>query len=204
MPNRIAFITPAAPVLKREPPTGPQWIHEVKFDGWRMQLHKAGDRVVVFSRNGVDMTKRFAMIRDKLLSLPAQSAIIDAELVACDSDGKPDFNALMNGQRENLCAWCFDLLELDRRDTRHLPLVERKAALRDLLIAADDDAMRYSDEFDDPAKLLAVVTKMGLEGIVSKFGHQPYKSGKNVGWIKVKTATWREANRDRFEMFQER
>ena len=56
-----------------------------------MQFHKAGDRVVVFSRNGVDMTKRFAMIRDKLLSLPAQSAIIDAELVACDSDGKPDF-----------------------------------------------------------------------------------------------------------------
>ena len=71
MPKRIAFITPAAPVLQREPPAGPQWIHEVKFDGWRMQLHKAGDRVVVFSRNGVDMTKRFAMIRDKVLSLPA-------------------------------------------------------------------------------------------------------------------------------------
>ena len=202
MSKRIAFITPAAPVLKREPPAGPQWIHEVKFDGWRMQLHKAGERVVVFSRNGVDMTNRFAMIRDKVLSLPAASAIIDAELVACDSDGKPDFNALMGGQRENLCAWCFDLLGLDGRDMRHLPLVERKAALRELLITADDDALRYSDEFDDPEKLLAVATKMGLEGIVSKLGPQPYKSGKNVGWIKVKTATWREANRDRFEMFQ--
>ena len=204
MPKRIAFITPAAPVLKREPPAGPQWIHEVKFDGWRMQLHKVCDRVVVFSRNGVDMTDRFGMIRDKVLSLPAASAIIDAELVTCDSDGKPDFNALMNGQRENLCAWCFDLLELDGRDMRHLPLVERKAALRELLITADDDAMRYSDEFDDPEKLLAVATKMGLEGIVSKLGHQPYKSGKNVGWIKVKTASWREANRDRFEMFDKR
>jgi ATP dependent DNA ligase domain len=71
MPNRIAFITPAAPVLKQEPPVGPQWIHEVKFDGCRMQLHKAGDRVVVFSRNGIDMTGRFAMIRDKVLSMPA-------------------------------------------------------------------------------------------------------------------------------------
>ena len=189
-------------MLRREPPVGPQWIHEVKFDGWRMQLHKAGDRVVVFSRNGVDMTKRFAMIRDRMLSLPAESAIIDAELVACDGDGKPDFSALMDGQRENLCAWCFDLLELEGRDLRTLPLVERKAALRDLLITADDDALRYSDEFDDPKKLLAVVAKMELEGIVSKLGHQPYKSGKNVGWIKVKTATWREANRDRFEMFQ--
>ena len=83
-----------------------------------------------------------------------------------------------------------------------MPLVKRKAALRELLIAADDDALRYSDEFDDPAKLLAVVTKMGLEGIVSKLGHQPYKSGKNVGWIKVKTAVWREANKDRWELFQ--
>ena len=202
MSKRIAFITPAAPVLKREPPVGPQWVHEVKFDGWRMQLHKAGDRVVIFSRNGIDMTSRFAGIRDKVLSLPAVSAIIDAELVACDSDGKPDFDALMNGERENLCAWCFDLLELDGRDMRLLPLVNRKAALRELLIEADDDALRYSDEFDDPAKLLAVVTKTGLEGIVSKLGHQPYKSGKNVGWIKVKSQAWREANRERWEMVQ--
>ena len=196
VPKRIAFITPAAAVLKRNPPEGPQWIHEVKFDGWRMQLHKIGDRVVVFSRNGIDMTRRFAIIRDKVLSLTAQSAIIDAELVACDSHGKPDFNALMDGQRDNLCAWCFDLLELDGRDLRTLLLVERKAALRDLLIAADDDALRYSDEFDDPAKLLAVVTEMGLEGVVSKLGHQPYKSGKNVGWIKVKSQAWRDANRE--------
>ncbi len=76
----------------------------MKFDGWRMQLHKAGDRVVVFSRNGVDMTGRFPMIRDRVLSLSASTAIIDAELVACDSDGKPDFKALMDGQRENLCG----------------------------------------------------------------------------------------------------
>ena len=93
-----------APVLKREPPVGPQWLHEGKFDGWRIQLHKVGDHVVMFSRNGVDMTKRFATIRDKVLSLPVDSAIIDAELVACNSDGKPDFDALMNGERENLCA----------------------------------------------------------------------------------------------------
>jgi bifunctional non-homologous end joining protein LigD len=121
VPKRIAFITPAAPVLKREAPVGPQWIHEVKFDGSRMQLHKAGDRVVVFSRNGVDMIGRFAVSRDKVLSLPAQSAIIDAELVASDSDGNPDFNALMGGERQNLCAWCFDLLELDGCDL-HSPI----------------------------------------------------------------------------------
>jgi bifunctional non-homologous end joining protein LigD len=106
-----------------------------------MQLHKAGERVAVFSRKGVDMTTRFAMIRDKVLSLPVASAIVDAELVACVSDGKPSFNALMSGQRENVWAWCFDLLELDGRDVRQLPLLERKAALWELLIAADDDAL---------------------------------------------------------------
>jgi bifunctional non-homologous end joining protein LigD len=203
MPKRLAFITPAAPVLKRTPPVGPQWIHEVKFDGCRVQLHKAGDTVATFSRNGIDLARRFAMIRDRVLRLPAESAIIDAELVACDSDGRPDFNALMNGQRENLCAWCFDLLELNGRDLRTLPLVERKAELRDLLSTADDDALRYSDEFDDPERLLAVATKMGLEGILSKLGHQPYKSGKNVGWVKVKADTWRTANAERRELFEE-
>ena len=94
MPKRNPFIIPSAPVLKRQPPTGPQWLHEVKFDGWRAQLHKAGDEVAIFTRKGHDYTKRFPAIRDSLLALPAKSAIIDAEIVVCDSDGKPDFKAL--------------------------------------------------------------------------------------------------------------
>ena len=97
MLKRNPFIIPSAPVLKRQPPTGPQWLHEVKFDGWRAQLHKAGDEVAIFTRKGHDYTKRFPAIRDSLRALPADSAIIDAEIVVCDSDGKPDFKALMEG-----------------------------------------------------------------------------------------------------------
>ncbi len=74
--------------------------------------------------------------------------------------------------------------------------------LRQLLIKADDDVLRYSEEFPNAEKLLAVATKQGLEGIVSKTATQPHVSGKNVGWIKVKTATWRRANKDRWGLFQ--
>ena len=90
---------------------------------------------------------------------------------------------------------------LDSRDLRGKPLTERNALLRDLFIAADDDTLRYSDEFEDAEKLLAVAEKMGLEVIVSKKADQPYLSGKNPGWIKVKTSAWRAANKDRFELF---
>ena len=107
----------------------------------------------------------------------------------------------MSRSTENLCCWCFDLLSFNGRDIRGQPLTERKGLLRDLLIAADDDTLRYSHEFQDAEKLLDVAEKMGLEGVVSKKADQPYVSGKNVGWIKVKTSVWRAANRDRFELF---
>jgi bifunctional non-homologous end joining protein LigD len=200
--KRSAFIIPSQPVSRKESPSGPQWIHEAKFDGWRAQLHKAGDDVAIFTRKGNDCTSRFPSIRDTLLMLPLNSAIIDAEAVACGEDGKPDIRLMTQHPTGALCAWCFDLLELNGRDLRPLALMERRIRLRHLLAKADEHAVRYSDEFHDPVKLLAAVEQQGLEGIVSKLTYQPYRSGKNPGWIKVKTATWREASRDRWELFQ--
>jgi bifunctional non-homologous end joining protein LigD len=126
------FILPSAPVRKAAPPLGPEWIHDIKFDGWRVQLHKDGHSAAVLNRNNCDLTRRFRSVRDSLLALPAHSAIIDGKLVACDNDGKPDFKALM-GQNANVCVWCFDLMALDGRDVRQLPLVERRVVLRGLL-----------------------------------------------------------------------
>jgi bifunctional non-homologous end joining protein LigD len=191
-------------VLKTAPPRGDGWLHEVKFDGWRAQLHKDGDAVTIYSRNGKDLTERFSFVRDSIAALPASSAIIDAELVACDDDGRPDFGALMarTSNSGNVCAWCFDLLAHNDRDLRPLPLVKRRDVLRDILNAADDDTLRYADEFPDPEKLLAAIESMGLEGTVSKLVEQPYRSGKNSGWIKVKSKAWRAANRDRWELFE--
>ena len=102
----------------------------------------------------------------------------------------------------NVCAWCFDLLAHNGHDLRPLPLVKRKDVLRDLLIGADDDTLRYSDEFPNPEKLLTAIESMGLEGIVSKLVEQPYRSGKNPGWVKVKSKAWRAGNRDSWEHFE--
>jgi ATP-dependent DNA ligase len=85
--KRHPFIQPSVPVLKPYPPEGADWLHEVKFDGWRAQLHKDGDAVAVYSRNGRDMTRRFPFVRDSLIMLPAHTAIIDAEIVVCDTMG---------------------------------------------------------------------------------------------------------------------
>jgi bifunctional non-homologous end joining protein LigD len=154
----VRFIPPAIPVLKPASPAGPDWLHEVKFDGWRLQIHKSGEHVKLYSRRGVDMARRFADLRDACLYLP--EAVIDAELVACDTDGKPDFPALRQ-PHPNLCVWCFDLLALAGQDIREQPLSHRREQLRELLIATDDDKLRFSEEFTDPVKLLKVAEKMG-------------------------------------------
>jgi bifunctional non-homologous end joining protein LigD len=89
MLKRNPFVPPSAPVLRSEPPTGPEWIHEVKFDGFRVQLHKDGDDATIYSRNGHDLTRRYPDLRDALISLPCNKAIIDAELTACDAPADP-------------------------------------------------------------------------------------------------------------------
>ena len=113
----------------------------------------------------------------------------------------PDLRALVAGAN-NVCAWCFDLMELDGIDLRPQLLLERRLRLRHLLVKAADYALPYSDEFEDPVKSLKVADEMGLEGIVSKRADQPYRAGKTTGWVKVKCRSWREANRERYRMFE--
>ena len=181
---------------------GDAWLHEVKFDGYRCQPHKAGQDVFIFSKNGRDFSNRFPSIRDALLSLPCRSAIIDGEVVACKKDGTPDFHALHSGNysQENLCVWCFDLMELNREDLRPLPLVARKQKLEALLRRHEHRYVRYSEPFKNGEQLLAECRTRRLEGIISKRKHAPYKSGK-CDWTKVKCAQWKEENKDRGELF---
>ena len=164
--KRLPFIAPSAPVLKKRPPSGPDWLHELKHDGWRAQLHVNGDTATIYSRSGHDLSRRFRSICNALSELHVRSVIIDAELVARDDTGKPDFRALMSGGWYGVCAWCFDLMHLNDRDLRPLPLAERRDLLRNLLIEADDHALRFSDDFPDADKLLVAASRLGLEGIV--------------------------------------
>jgi bifunctional non-homologous end joining protein LigD len=178
-------------------------MHEVKFDGFRTQLHKAGADAKIYSKNGHDFTSRYPAIVTALKALPVRSAILDAELTLCAADGVPQFYRLLMSRFDQgeLCAWAFDLLELDGEDLRQEPLEARKAALAKLLRKASP-FLRASESFSDPVKLLAECERRGLEGIVSKRRDSLYRSGKSSAWIKVKCGAWREANRDRRELFE--
>ena len=203
MPRPSPFIMPAQPQLLDRPPKGDGWLHEVKFDGYRVQLHKADKDVTIFSRNGADFTSRWPAIAYALQHLPTKSAIIDAEVVASNAKGMPDFAALhgRTAKPEEFCAWAFDLLELDGKNTRLLPLMVRRAKLQKLIVSFANGFLRFSEGFADADKLLAECERLGLEGIVSKRRDQPYRAGR-CDWVKVKTKAWREANRDRRELFK--
>lgn len=201
--RRFPFIKPSEPVQHTSPPTGDAYISECKFDGFRAQLHKQGIEVHIYSRNGKWMP-RFKPMLEPLSRLPAKSIIVDAELVALNAKGLPDFRALMGGQNHSLACMCFDLLELNGKDMRPLPLVKRRAALKKLLAKADIPELAFSEEQGDPIALLARLDALSMEGIVAKLRNQPYVSGKNNGWIKVKCHAWRKTNAGRTSLFAKR
>ena len=206
MLRKIPFIKPMAPTLAKILPAGPEWLHEVKFDGWRMQLHVDDDQAFLYSKNGTDYTKRFRALQPILERLPVKNTIIDCELVACDESGMPCFKTLMElgNKAPALCLWCFDLLHLNGVRITPLTLVERKALLANLVLTVGDKRLQFSGDFPDPLALLRTCQRMGLEGIVLKRKDSAYRSGPTRDWLKVKTAAWRTENRGRWELFEKR
>lgn len=198
--SRFRFIKPSEPIERSLPPEGYDHIHEVKWDGFRVQLHKQAGEVHIYSRNGKWMP-RFKPMLEPLSRLPTRSAIIDAELVALNAKGLPDFRALHGGQSHNLVCFCFDLLDLNGKDFRSLPLTKRRARLQMILTKAAIPELTYSEDHVDANALLMRLDKLGMEGIVSKLKSQPYVSGRNPGWIKTKCHAWRKANPERHKLF---
>jgi bifunctional non-homologous end joining protein LigD len=198
------FVPPCEPIQRDRPPRGDAWLHEVKFDGYRMQIHKAGRKITIFTRNGHDWTNRFPRLATELAALPV--CIIDAELVATDAAGVTDFATLQRTvrrrQEDGLGLWAFDLLYARGLDIRGKPYIERKERLARLLARADIGGLRHSEHFDDGDRLLTECGKRGLEGIVSKQRDSAYRSGKQATWVKVKCEAWREANRERHKLFE--
>jgi bifunctional non-homologous end joining protein LigD len=199
---RVQFIPPALAKLRSSPPSGDGWLFELKFDGWRVQLHKAGLSSVLYGRNGGDLSRRFPRIAAAVLGLPTRSCIVDGELIAAGRHGQPDFLALLHGRHVPTCVYSFDLLELNGRDLREQPLVQRRARLQALLRRAKCDLLRFSESFPDANALLTECSRRGLEGIVAKRMDSNYRSGTRSGWIKVKTSEWNAANRWRGDFFE--
>jgi bifunctional non-homologous end joining protein LigD len=197
-----AFILPCLPTLRDRLPKGEGWLYEVKFDGYRMQVHKAGERVTLFTRNGADWTDRFPRLAASLTSLPCASAILDAELV--HTGGFEELHRRAHKHADDaLILWAFDLMHLNGNDLRAVALADRKRRLGHLIERAGNSRLRHSEAFDDGERLLAECDKRGLEGVVAKHKNSIYRSGRSASWIKVKCPAWREANRNRSELFGE-
>ena len=190
--SRVPFIAPAQPVLRSSPPS----------DGYRVQLHKAGAGATIFSRNGADFSRRFPNIAAAIVGLPTRSCVIDGEVIAAGRHDQPDFLALLHGRHVPTCVYCFDLLELNGRDLREQPLVQRRARLEALLKRAKCNVIRFSETFPNANDLLAECARLSLEGIVAKRKDAPYRSGARSGWVKVKTEEWKAVNRWRAEFFE--
>jgi bifunctional non-homologous end joining protein LigD len=200
------YIEPCSPVLAKTVPAGDDWQHEVKFDGFRVQIHKLDDEVELYSRNGSRFSRRFPRLVEVLRKLPVKSAIIDGEIVASDVRGMPDFWRLFL-RSENpgeLHVGAFDLLALNSKDLRKWSLEARGGRLQTLLNRFRCPAVLCSEPFNDGQALLRVAEKHGLEGVVSKRRDASYRSGSCRGWLKIKTDVWREANKERWRLFEGR
>jgi bifunctional non-homologous end joining protein LigD len=172
-------------------PAGHGWLHEVKYDGYRIIARKAGDEVTLFSRSGLDWTVRFPAIAEALLSLPANIALIDGEAAFVLPSGITDFKSLqehIDTPNPAIRYFAFDLLSLDGKDWRKQPLKERRARLAELLAGKGvSDFLIYADcvEGSGP-EFYAQACAAGLEGIVSKRADRPYISGRGKDWLKIK------------------
>jgi len=183
------FIEPQLCSVCERAPSGAQWVHEVKFDGYRMQVRVAKGNATLRTRKGLDWTEKFKAIARAASKLP--DCLIDGEVVALDGHGAPDFGALQaalsEGKSERLIYFAFDLLYLDGEDLRHLPLEQRKSHLETLLGAKQTGQIRYTEHFHAPGpQVLDSACKMNLEGIISKRLGEPYKSGRAGQWMKTK------------------
>ena len=201
---KTPFIRPCSPIISKVPPIGPSWVHEVKFDGYRCQIHKDGKHVTLFSKNGNEFTSRYPSVAAAVAKLPTKAVVLDAKLTACAADGSSDFRALLRKRHDSLCVWVFDILSHNGKDLRPHSYVERRTRLETLILRANNPIVRYSETFPDPLPLLSACQAQGLEGIVSKRIDKPYQSGPSKDWLKVKCPEWRRHNEWRHEFFQKR
>ena len=182
------FIEPQLCRLLDKPPVGAAWAHEIKFDGYRMQLRTQGGKATLLTRKGLDWSARYPEIAKAGAALP--DGIIDGEVVALDHTGAPDFAALQaavaDRTTKNLVFYAFDYLFAGLEDLRDLQLRDRKARLERLL-AKGPTNIRYVDHFITAGDaVLLSACRMDLEGIVSKNLNAPYRSGKGDDWTKSK------------------
>jgi bifunctional non-homologous end joining protein LigD len=181
--------------LVKAPPEGDDWVHELKYDGYRCAVAFAGGVARCYTRKGLDWTERFQRIAEAATHLPAKSALIDGEVVAF-ADGRTDFGALQTAMKSGaaIAFFAFDLIELDGKDLRRLPLTERKAKLEALLAALPKDSpIQYSQHVSGSgADVLKKLCAEHFEGIVAKRADSLYTGERSGDWLKIKCTARQE------------
>ncbi|OWV66038.1 ATP-dependent DNA ligase [Rhizobium sp. N122] len=190
-----ARIEPCLALLKPTVPVGPDWLYEVKWDGYRLAIHIEPKGVRVLTRGGHDWTHRFPTIAAAAKELGVATAILDGEAVVLDEHGRSDFGALQRslggrgGKRVSTESifYAFDLLYLDGHDLTGTELAVRRHLLEDLIPEGDNATIHFSEEIDlPPEELLEHACHHGLEGIIAKHRDRPYGSGRTGDWLKIK------------------
>ena len=196
------MLAPAAQPFDR-----PGWIFELKYDGFRVLAGRKAKQPLLTSRRGTDLLPCYPEIRACLAELP--ELLMDGELVVLDAHGRSDFQTLRRrlalkrptsvddaAKRTPAAIFAFDLLELRAKDVRPLPLLKRKALLKEALRGSE--RVRYLDHVGESGhRLFQAAEELGLEGIVAKHGGAPYRRGRASGWVKIKTATGRAIDEQR-------
>lgn len=191
LPQRVQ---PQLATLAAKAPEGDNWLHEIKFDGYRVMARIEKGRVRLFTRNGHDWTKRIAPVAETLQALQATDAILDGEVTVLDADGSSSFRRLQEslnaGRSAGLVYLAFDLLQLNGHDLTNTRQLERKRVLEQLLKASgfrNDDNVRYSDHIiSNGPEFYEQACQLGLEGIISKRADGLYRGGRGRQWLKVK------------------
>jgi bifunctional non-homologous end joining protein LigD len=176
------------PTLGKSVPARPEWLHEIKYDGYRVRLERDGDRVRLITKGGYDWAEQYPRIVEAALKNRQKRFVIDGEAIVRGVDGYSDFNALHSGKyNDEAELLAFDILALDGDDLRGLPLSMRKANLQRLL-ARRPDGIFLSDfeQGEIGPDLFRKACEFGLEGLVSKRIDRPYRGGRSKDWIKVK------------------
>src|ERR1051325_10428201 len=186
------FVPPQLATLTDKPPSGDEWFHELKFDGYRLLCHLERRQVRFWTRNRKDWTAKFADVGKAVKALPVKSAILDGEIVALDSAGRASFQRLQQsinkGSAAGLIFHIFDVIYLEGFNLTRCSLGERKSVLAELLVPlGDTEVLRYSDHIDgNGAAFFKEACKHGLEGIVSKHADSAYESTRTRNWLKIK------------------
>lgn len=201
--KKTSFLTfkdlkgPALATLSDKPPVGENWVHEIKYDGYRTLCFKNKKETKLLTRSGLDWSKKYLELQKECAELAVESIIFDGEIVWLDEKGRSRFEGLQNSLEEHdsreLVYYVFDLLYLNGFDTRNLPLTDRKKLLKQVLEQSDSEKILFSEHWDESGQsVFESACENHLEGIISKNGESQYESGRNKNWLKIKCTNVQE------------